>query len=232
MARASTKLEVNTRAPDGSRAARRLRRSGRVPGVLYGGGQDPLSFDVDTRELRLALAAAGAVLDLAVDGAAPTPVVLKESQRDVVRGQTVHVDLLRVRLDTAISAIVPLELVGGDEAPGAKEGGVLEHVTRELHVEALPTDIPESITLDVSHMDVNDTLTLESVTAPRGVTLLDDPETVIATLTPPRLQAELDELEAETALVGEAAGEGEPAEETEASGEGSDADSGGDGGEG
>ena len=145
MADASTKLDVRSRDADGSRAARRLRRSGRVPGVLYGGGGDSLGFDVDARDLRLALARSGAVLDLSVDGGKATPVVLKEAQRDPVRGQTMHIDLLRVRLDEAIHAVVPLELDGVDDAPGVKEGGVLEQITRELNVEALPTAIPESI---------------------------------------------------------------------------------------
>jgi large subunit ribosomal protein L25 len=229
MARATTKLQVTSRTPDGSRAARRLRREGRVPGVLYGGGGENVSFEVDARELRLALAAAGAVLDLSIDGGASTPVVLKDAQRDVVRGQSVHVDLLRVRLDTAIQAVVPLELTGVDDAPGVKEGGTLEHITRELNVEALPTAIPESIQHDVSAMEINDTLTLAAVRAPEGVTLLDDPEeTVIATLSPPRLQDEDDEeIESETQVVGE----GEAGAEGEATGEaGGDSASGGDSG--
>ena len=102
-----------------------------------------------------------------------------------------HVDLLRVNLNVAIHAVVPLELTGADEAPGVKEGGVLEQITRELNIEALPTAIPESITHDVSAMQINDTITLADVTVPEGVTLLDDlEETVVATLTPPRLETE------------------------------------------
>ena len=145
MATATTKLSVSSRAAEGSRAARRLRRSGRVPGVVYGGGGEAQGFDADARELRHALAGSGAVLDLSIDGEKATPVVLKEAQRDPVRGETVHVDLLRVRLDEAIHAVVPLELTGTEEAPGVKEGGVLEQITRELNVQALPTAIPESI---------------------------------------------------------------------------------------
>ena len=82
MAETTTKLDVNSRTAGGSREVRRLRRSGRVPGVLYGGGGDAVSFDADARELRLALARSGAVLDLSVDGGKATPVVLKETQRD------------------------------------------------------------------------------------------------------------------------------------------------------
>ncbi len=206
MAETTTKLDVASRAAGGSREVRRLRRSGRVPGVLYGGGGDSVSFDADARELRLALARSGAVLDLSVDGGKATPVVLKETQRDPVRGETVHIDLLRVRLDQAIHAIVPIELTGTDDAPGAKEGGVLEQITREVNVEALPTAIPESIVHDVGEMQINDTLLLSALTVPEGVALLDDLETVVVTLSPPRLQTEAEEeIESETELVGEAA---------------------------
>jgi large subunit ribosomal protein L25 len=217
MATTTTKLNVNIRHAEGSRAARRLRRSGRVPGVVYGGGADSVGFDADARELRLALAGSGAVLDLSVDGSRATPVVLKEAQRDPVRGETIHVDLLRVRLDEAIHALVPLELSGIDDSPGVKEGGVLEQITRELNVEALPTAIPESIVLAVGEMQIGDTILLTAITAPDGVTLLDAiEETVIATLSPPKLQAEAaEEIEAETELVGEGAEEGEAVEEGE-----------------
>jgi large subunit ribosomal protein L25 len=214
----TTALAVAHREPSGSRAARRLRRDGNVPGVVYGGGEDPVAFEVEARTLRNALAHAGAVLELKIDSAPATPVVVKDLTRHPVSGETVHVDLLRVRLDQAIQASVVLELVGADDAPGVKEGGVLEHVTRELTIEALPTDIPDSVQHDVSQMEINDTLTLESLSAPQGVTLLDDPETVIATLTPPRLQVEEEpEIEEETALVGE--GEGAAAAEGEGGGD-------------
>src|ERR1700689_2480910 len=209
----TTKLDVSSRAAGGSRAVRRLRRSGRVPGVLYGGGGDSVSFDADARELRLPLAGTGAVLALSVDGAKPTPVVLKEAQHDPVRGQTVHVDLLRVRLDQAIHAVVSLELIGIDDAPGVKEGGVLEQITRELNVEALPTAIPEAIVHEVGEMQIGETIGLDAIAMPEGVTLLDDVEdAVVATLSPPKLQAEVEEeIGAETELIGE--GEAEPTDE-------------------
>ncbi len=215
MASTTTKLNVNSRAAAGSRAARRLRRSGRIPGVLYGGGGEPLGFDADARELRLALAGSGAVLDLSVDGQKPTPVVLKEAQRHPVRGETIHVDLLRVNLNEAIHAVVPLELAGVDDAPGVKQGGVLEQITRELNVEALPTAIPESIVHDVGEMQIGETILLGALTPPEGVTLLDDlEETVIATLSPPRLQSEAtEEIEAETEVVGEGGGQAQAADE-------------------
>jgi large subunit ribosomal protein L25 len=196
-------LAVARREPEGSRAARRLRRSGLIPGIVYGGGQEPIPFEVNDRTLRHVLAGAGAVVDLSVDGDTATPVVLKELTRHPVDGHTVHVDLLRVRLDQAIQATVPLDLLGEESSPGVKEGGILEHVTRELNIEALPNDIPDRIEHDVSGMVIGDTLTLEGLAATAAVTFLDDPETLIATLSPPRLQSEEDEgIEQETELVG------------------------------
>jgi large subunit ribosomal protein L25 len=222
----TTALSVAQRDPAGSRAVRRLRRTGQVPGVVYGGGERPVAFQVDGRELRLALAHAGAVFDLSIDGAGSTPVVVKELTRHPVHGQTIHIDFLRVRLDQAIQATVVLELTGTEDAPGVKEGGVLEHVTRELTVEALPTEIPDSLQHDVSEMVIGDTLTLEAVGAPEGVKLIDDPETVIATLSPPRLQVEEEpEIEEETELVeGEAPAEAQPAAGDESAGEGESSD--------
>lgn len=207
----STALKVAAREPGGSRDARRLRRQGAVPGIVYGGGEEPVAFSVPARELRLALAHAGAVMDLALEGSSSTPVVVKVLERHPVSGETVHVDLLRVRLDVKIQSTVFLELTGVDDAPGVKENGVLEHMTRELNIEALPNDIPDSMQHDVSEMVIGDTLTLAALRAPDGVELLDDPETVIASLTPPKLQLEVEEeIEAETELVGE--GEGEKGE--------------------
>jgi large subunit ribosomal protein L25 len=211
MASQSTKLSISSREVSNSRSTRRLRRQGQVPGVLYGGGDDAMPFAVDERELRHALAARGAVVELELGGEA-TPAVLKDAQRHPVRGHTMHVDFLRVNLNVAIHSVVALELVGGDDAPGTIEGGVLEHVTREVNIEALPNDIPERLQVDVSSMQINDTLTLSAVTAPDGVTILDDlDETVVATLTPPKLQADLEALDEEAALEQETelVGEGE-----------------------
>jgi large subunit ribosomal protein L25 len=212
-----TALSVEPREPAGSRAARRLRRTGKVPGVVYGSGEEPLPFAVDSRVLRQTLAHAGAVIELSLTGSGGTPVVLKELIRHPVTGETVHVDLLRVRLDQAIQTTVVVELTGGEDAPGVKEGGVLEQVTREVTIEALPTDIPDLLHYDVSAAVIGDTVTLAAVSVPSGVTLVDDPETVLLSLSPPRLQVEEEpEIEEETELVGEGEGEaGEAAEEGE-----------------
>jgi large subunit ribosomal protein L25 len=207
MADQTTQLEVHAREAAHSRETRRLRRSGQVPGVLYGGADGPVAFAVAERTLRHALAAKGAVLELTIDGAAGTPAVLKDSQRHPVRGEIMHIDLLRVDLNVAIEATVPVHLVGDAQAPGIIEGGILEHVTRELRIEALPNDIPEYIDVDVSGMEMNATIQLSEIDAPKGITLLDDPDaTVLASITPPSVSTESDdEVETETERVGDSA---------------------------
>jgi large subunit ribosomal protein L25 len=138
MADDTTTLTVAPRSVEGSRSTRRLRRTGLVPGVVYGGESEPIAFQVEARTLRQALAHGGAVITLTVEGEGETPVVLKDQQRHPVTGDTMHVDLLRVDLRQKIGAVVVVELTGGDDAPGVKAGGVLEQVTRELNIEALP----------------------------------------------------------------------------------------------
>jgi large subunit ribosomal protein L25 len=207
-------LEVEDRPERGTRATKRLRSAGYVPGVVYG-GDDCVSFKVNNRVLRAALHDGSALIDLKIGGGKARPVIIKDQQHHPVRGQVLHIDLLEVRLDEKIHSTVQIELEGVEEARGVKEGGVLEHVTRELNIEALPTDIPERVTIDVSGMDINAVMHLSEVSAPNGVTFLDDPEdTIIATITVPT-EVEEPEIEEETELVGE---DGEPIEAAEAEG--------------
>jgi large subunit ribosomal protein L25 len=218
----TSSLSVASREASGSRAARRLRRAGNVPGVIYGGNEAPVTFQVGALTLRNTLAHAGAVLELSLDDSKPTPVMVKELVRHPVTGEIQHVDLLRVRMDVRIQSTVILDLVGAESAPGVRDGGVLEQVAREVTIEALPGDIPDSIQHDVSDLEAGATLTLSEIRAPANVALVDDPETVVATITAPRLVLESEtEIEQETELVGEA-GEGEAAEaaDSEAAAEG------------
>src|SRR5215207_5069073 len=210
----SSRLDLTARSAEGSRSARRLRRTGMVPGVIYGGSGEPELFAVDGRVLRNTLARSGAILEVAVDGGATAPVLVKDVQRHPVKGHAVHVDLLRVDMKVAIQTTVTLELLGGDHAPGVVEGGVLSQGVVELNIEALPGGIPDTVQFDVSGLEMNATATLSQLTPPAGVTLLDDPdETVLATVTPPSREPEPEEIETETELVGEGeAAEGEAAE--------------------
>ena len=205
-------LKVAPRESFGSRESRRLRGEGLVPGVVYGEGGDARPFQVAERDVRNLIAEGQALFDVEIEGQSAVPVVVKEQQHHPVRDQLIHIDLHEVRLDTAITAMVPVELEGSTDAPGVKEGGVLEHVTREVEVEALPTEIPEGLVADVSEMDIGDTLPLTAVVPPEGVkfTAEDLEEVTIATLSPPRVEEE-PEVEEEV-LVGE---DGEPIEPEE-----------------
>jgi large subunit ribosomal protein L25 len=214
----SSTLSLSLRDPEGSRSARRLRREGLVPGVIYGGEGEPAHFAVDARILRNTLAHSGAILEISLDGGTAAPVLVKH----------VHVDFLRVRMDQAIQTTVVVDLQGVENAPGVVEGGVLNQELREVHVEALPGDIPDSIVFDASSLEMNATLSLSAITAPKGVTLLDDPESVVATITPPTAEPVEQEIETETGLVGEG---GESAEGAAETAEGDDEASSGDSGD-
>jgi large subunit ribosomal protein L25 len=222
-------LAVEDRPERGTRAARRLRRDGFVPGVVYGGGDgESIPFKVDARALRQVLVDGSALIDLAVGGGKRRPVIVKDQQLHPVRGEVMHIDLLEVRLDEKIQAPVSVQLVGAEDAPGVKEGGVMEQATHQLNIEALPTDIPDAITIDVSGMVIAATMHLSEVTPPTGVAFLDDPdETIIATVVVPTEVEEPEEIEEETELVGEEAeveeeaepAAGEEAEQAEAAAE-------------
>ncbi len=209
------KLQVRERDERGSRHARRLRADGIVPGVLYGNGNSR-AIAIPERELRAAVSGPSglhAILDVVLEGQESVhPSVLADYQQDPIRGTISHVDLREVRLDRPIHAAVVVHLVG--ESPGVKTGGVLSLVTREIHVEALPSDIPEHLDADLSGMEVGDVLRLEDLPPIPNVTFLDDPhETVIATVSAPRGLVELEEEEAEELEEGE---EGAEAVEGEA----------------
>jgi large subunit ribosomal protein L25 len=222
-------LKAAERTEFGSRTSRRLRRDGLVPGVVYGNGDEARPFQVPARAVRDVLVHGGALFDVEIEGHGTVPVVIKEQQRDPVRGHLLHLDLHEVKLDEKIQADVTIELLGAEDAPGVKEGGVLEHVTHEVTIEALPTEIPESIAADVSGMVIGDTLQLSALLAPEGVEFFlgedqSADEITIATLNPPRVEEEPEpELEEEAELVGE---EGEVPEGEEAPEEGEAAEGG------
>jgi large subunit ribosomal protein L25 len=215
MAGGRSTLKAAPREDFGSRASRRMRRDGVVPGVVYSGGSEAKPFQVSERDVRSILSEGAALFDLQIEGSKAVPVVIKEAQHHPVRGSFQHLDLMQVNLKEAIQAEVAIELEGVEGAPGVRGGGVLEHVTREITVEALPTDIPDNICVDVSAMEINDTLSLTAVTAPEGVTFVaDEPEEItIVTVSPPRVEEAAPEVEEETELVGEGEGEGGEAAE-------------------
>ena len=224
MAASRPTFKVSDRTEFGSRTTRRMRRDGIVPGVVYTGGEPARPFQADAHELSLFINEGHALFDLEIAGEGKVPVVIKEEQRHPVRGDLMHLDCQQVDLLQEIQADIAIELVGVEEAPGVKEGGVMEQVTHRLNIEALPTDIPDFITVDVSGMEIAATMHLSELTPPEGVVFLDDAEdTIIATIVVPTEVEEPEEVEEETELVGEEgeaeAAEGEPAAEESSGGD-------------
>jgi large subunit ribosomal protein L25 len=220
MASKRSTLKAAPRADFGSRSSRRMRREGLVPGVVYSGGSEATAFQVSERDVRGILSEGAALFDLEVEGSKAVPVVIKDAQHHPVRGSFQHLDLMQVNLKEAIQAEVAIELEGVEDAPGVKGGGVLEHVTREVTVEALPADIPDNITVDVSTLEVNDTLSLAAVSAPDGVTFVAEEleEITIVTVSPPRVEEAAPEVEEDPELVGaaeDAEGDGGDSDDSE-----------------
>ena len=223
-------LQVTERPAEqlGSRRVRRLRSEGLIPGVLYGKGH-ARAIAVGERELRTALTGASglhAIVDVVIEGqTTPHHAVLKDYQRHPIRGTLTHVDFHEVRLDRPIQATVSVHLVG--ESPGSKQGGVVQQVTREVRIEALPTAIPEHIEADISELEIGATVRIADLGAIEGVAYLDDPETVLANCSIPRGITELEEAEAAEGEEGEEgeAGEGAEGEPSAEASEGSESDS-------
>lgn len=223
MAGERVRLEVRERDGGGSREARRLRKQGLIPGVLYGRAKRSHAFVVPERKLRTALSGPHglhAILDVVLDGQkASHASVVKEYQQDPVRGHITHIDLHEVRLDQPIHAQVTVELIG--ESPGVKSGGVLTQLVREVNVEALPLEMPDRVTLDLTGTEIGATLRVADLAIPESVEVLDDVENVLVTVSAPKLAAELEALEAAAAeeAAAEALEEGEEPIEVEAGAE-------------
>jgi large subunit ribosomal protein L25 len=221
MAGERVKLLVQERKKLGSAETRRLLKQGLIPGILYG-HSTPVSLMIHERDLRAALttpAGMHAVLDVTVDGGSSHSAILKEFQLSAVRGKLTHIDLQEVRLDQPIHTTVSVTLIG--ESVGVKEGGVLNQPTNEINIESLPLEVPQHLELDVSELQIGESLRLSALIVPSGVTLLDDPEeTVLASVTAPMREEELDEAIAEAAEGGE--GDGEATDDESADAEASE----------
>jgi len=188
-----TKLQAAKRDETGKGVARKLRASGRVPGVLYGQGVEPVALSVDAREMFHILhgaAGANALVDLVVDGTEHLALA-REIQRDYIHNSLIHIDFLAVSRTEKITANVPVVETG--EAAGVKEGGVVEHHLREVAVEAFPQDLPDQIEIDISEVMLGDMVHVSDLVAPSGVTILTSPEdAVLSIITPALLRTEAD----------------------------------------
>ncbi len=183
-------LEVQSRTQHGSREVKRLRRTGVIPGVVYGDGSAPRSILVEERVLRAALTTAQgrhAILHVSIDGAPAVPSILKEWQSDPVRTKLRHIDLLQIALDKPIVGTVTVTLVG--ESPGAKIGGALSQVVHHVRVQAIPAELPDHLAVDISGLEVGGLLRISDIAVPQGATILDDPEAVVVSVAATRLTA-------------------------------------------
>lgn len=207
-------VKAKPRDSSGSRKSKELRRSGSVPGVVY--GRDfgpPLPVSLDARDLRVALHGHGpsTVLTLEIEGRGATPVIVQDRQHDVVTKRLIHVDLHAISMDEVVDARVPLVIVGA--APGVKEGGILDFVLREVAITALPGDIPDRIEVDVSALNMFDTVHARDLQAPHGVTIDENPDEIIVSILPPsKVEEVAPAAAAEVPLEPELIGEKKPEE--------------------
>jgi large subunit ribosomal protein L25 len=215
-----TGIKVTKREETGKRHGRALRRQGLIPAVVYGaeGPSVPVALEEKNFRALLRAGAAQAIVDLKIEGAdEETLAIIKEIQYDALGDDIQHVDFLRVTAGKPIQVTVPITATGRSE--GEKEGGIVEHLTREVRIECLPQDIPENVTFDISSMGLGDSIHLRDVAPPSGVTFLDSLDTALVVVKTPRMaRAEvIAEEEAALAAAEEAeAEEGKPAEEGEA----------------
>ena len=187
-----TALVVEARTSTGKGAARRLRAEGRIPAILYGRGRESLPLALDPRALERILRAGGAntLLDLTVEGhpeIKDTVALVKELQRDPLRGTIVHADLYAVDLNRTVRVEVPVHLVG--KARGLEFGGILEHTLREIELECLPRAIPDFIEVDVTALEVGDVLHARDIQLPEGVTMVTDPEQAVVAVALPQAES-------------------------------------------
>ena len=203
-------IVVQPRDVTGSRATRRLRKSGLIPGVLYGHGKEATIFAVDPHALRAALstgAGTHAVLAITVEGHKRAHhAIVKEMELDPVKSTITHIDLQEIRLDETIETTVAVSFEG--EAVGVKSGGMLDESTREVTIRGLVTAIPEHLVLDISAMDINDTAKVGDLVVPEGIEIVDDSEQVLCSVLPPRKVEE--EAEEGAAEISEGAAGAEP----------------------
>ncbi len=195
--RRQERLEVERRARTGKGAARRMRREGYVPAVVYGHGEASENVKVRAEDLDSLLgriSVDNTLIDLALDGSDTQRVLIREVQRHPVRPDILHVDFFHIREDEKIRVDVPLRLVG--EAPGVEEGGILQQNRHEIAIECLPSDIPEVFELDVSALEIGDSLHVRDLDA-GGVTLLEEPDLTLCTVVPPSVMAVEEEEEPE-----------------------------------
>ncbi len=200
------RLEAQKREASGKGAARGMRRAGNLPGVLYGRKNEVIPIQIDARGFQDFLHNYGenTFINLEIADHGTENVMVKEIQRDPVSNQLLHTDLLRISMDEPITSPVPITLVGS--APGIREGGILEFPHRQLTLHCLPTLLPEEIEVDINELEIDDRVSVEDISLPEGIEVLDDLNTRIVAVVPPRIEEE-PEVEAEEGIEVETEGD-------------------------
>ena len=182
-------LIAKARAGTGKGAARQARRDGEVPGIVYGGGADPMAISIDFNYLLTMLRKGrfmSTLFNLKVEGQDDVRVICRGVQRDVVKDLPAHIDLMRLKRTSRVKLFIPVEFENKDTCPGVKKGGVLNVVRAEVELEVLAGDIPDHITVDLAEAQMGDTIHISEVTLPEGAKPVIDRDFVIATITAPR----------------------------------------------
>ena len=193
-------LEAQVRAGTGKGAARQARRDGMVPGIVFGGDLDPLPINLDFNKLLTKLRAGrfkATLFNLKVEGQEDVRVICRDVQRHVVKDLPTHVDLMRLKRTTKINLFIQVEVEGEEVSPGLKKGGVLTLVRPEVELVVTAGDIPDHITIDVSELEIGDSLTISSVKLPNGTKPVIDRDFVIAQISAPSGLASQDDDEDE-----------------------------------
>ena len=181
-------LHAQERTGTGKGAARQARRDGLVPGIVYGGGSDPLAINIPFNVLLKRLKQGrflSTLFNLKVEGQQDVRVICRNVQRDVLKDLPTHLDLMRLRRSSKVNLFIPVEFVNEDEAPGMKKGGVLTIVRQEVELRVTAGDIPEKLTIDLAGKDIGDTLTISAITLPAGSKATIDRDFVIANISAP-----------------------------------------------
>ncbi|RMF61341.1 MAG: 50S ribosomal protein L25 [Calditrichaeota bacterium] len=200
-------IEAKRREQFGSRFARRFRRQGLIPAVFYFRGDDALSLLLDSKQITQFLGHTHGLIDLQIEGEkSPRKCVVKDVQYDPLTDQVVHVDFLGITMGEKIEVTVQLKLIG--TPVGVKQGGILEHLTRELEIECFPRHLPDHLEVDVSELNVGDSIQVKDLNF-ENITILNDPNETIALVELPKAAISAEEEAAAEEAAAEAAAEGE-----------------------
>lgn len=211
------KLEAREREETGKGAARKLRREGNVPAVVYGHGFEPIHIYVNEKEMKHLLQTEAKLVELSIEGRKkPVSVIIKEVEADPIRDNLLHVDFQKIRLDETVTTTVPVVLVGEEECVGVRMGGIIQHGLREIEIECLPKNLPSHIEVDIRNLEIGDGIKVADLELPEGVKTTAAPEEQVVVVVPPAvLEEEVEAVKEEEAAEVPTVAETEKEEESE-----------------